>query len=72
MCTEEYLNKFQDLRDDCEMIENFKLGGTLVLYIQYVLFVVFGMVNSVYNAVSSASCGWDLRLSLFEFDVNFM
>lgn len=32
MCTEEYLNQFQDLRDDCQYLDYFSLAGSTVAY----------------------------------------
>lgn len=31
MCNEKYLNKYEDLVDDCELLARFKLAGTLVM-----------------------------------------
>lgn len=60
MCNEENLHKYRDIRDDCKELDNFELGGVLLI-----LFSVIGMLHNIYNAVSGAIIGYDLNLGPF-------
>mmetsp|Transcript_25027 Transcript_25027/g.4144 ORF Transcript_25027/g.4144 Transcript_25027/m.4144 type:complete len:137 (+) Transcript_25027:88-498(+) len=62
MCTEENLHEYRDLRDDCNELSHFVLGGIL-----FISFSMLGILISLYNSISAASYGWELNLRPFEF-----
>ncbi|OMJ80147.1 hypothetical protein SteCoe_19690 [Stentor coeruleus] len=63
MCNEKYLNKYEDLVDDCKLLDRFKLAGTL-----YILMTGFAMLITVYNILSSAAKGWELEIGALEYN----
>ena len=72
MCNEKYLNRYEDLVDDCELLSRFRLAGILVSFIQYILMTGFALLITVFNALSCAAKGWELEIRALDYQVKYI
>ncbi|OMJ77106.1 hypothetical protein SteCoe_23378 [Stentor coeruleus] len=62
MCNEKYLNRYEDLVDDCELLSRFRLAGIL-----YILMTGFALLITIFNVLSSAAKGWELEIKSLDY-----
>lgn len=72
MCTNYNIQKFPDIKNDCEMIGNFEMGGILVRTIQYILFAVFAMGIQCYNILSALVSSFEVPIEVLELEFPHM
>lgn len=72
MCTKYNMQQYSDIKDDCEVISSFEMGGILVIIIQLILFAVFGLSIQSYNILSAFSTYYKLNIEVIELQVNLI